>query len=204
MFKTPFEATILVEDHPCEVMKIISLTGLKANVENVKLGDSTTDHIVLFENEIKKEDIVKLKSNSIKVLRLNDNKVWVRTNGCAVCRVLYNSDVVVEKIKVVKERTLLYTLLVPNTSSLKEFLAKLSSQGIKVTVLDTSEIPSNELTERQMEILKLAYKLGYFNDERGISLTELAEKLGISTPTLEEILRRALRKVVKYYLDKIG
>ncbi|MEM3353801.1 MAG: helix-turn-helix domain-containing protein, partial [Saccharolobus sp.] len=31
---------------------------------------------------------------------------------------------------------------------------------------------------------------------------QLADKLGISTPTLEEILRRALRKVVKYYLDK--
>lgn len=204
MLKSPFEVTILIEDHPCEVMKLISLSGFKANVENVKLGDNITDHIVLFESEIKKEDVMKLKSNSIKVLRLTDDKVWVRTNGCSVCKILYSSDVVVEKIKVVKERTLLYTLLVPNTSSLKEFLAKLSNQGIKVTVLDTSEIPSNKLTERQMEILKLAYKLGYFNDDRGISLTELANKLGISAPTLEEILRRALRKVVKYYLDKVG
>ena len=68
--------------------------------------------------------------------------------------------------------------------------------------MNVSEISSAELTKRQMEILQLAYKLGYFNDERSITLSQLADKLGISAPTLEDILRRALRKVVKYYLDK--
>lgn len=202
MYRSPFEVTLLIEDHPCEVMKIISLAGLKASVENVKLGEQTTDHIVSFEKEIGKNEVLKLKSNSVKVLKLSETKVWVRTNGCAVCRILYTSDVVVEKIKVLKERTLLYTLLVPNSSSFKEFLTKLSKEGVKVTVLNVSEISSAELTKRQMEILQLAYKLGYFNDERGITLSQLADKLGVSAPTLEEILRRALRKVVKYYLDK--
>jgi len=202
MYRSPFEVTLLIEDHPCEVMKIISLAGLKASVENVKLGEQTTDHIVSFEKKIEKSEVLKLKSNSVKVLKLSETKVWVRTSGCAVCRILYTSDVVVEKIKVLKERTLLYTLLVPDSSSFKEFLTKLSKEGVKVTVLNVSEISSAELTKRQMEILQLAYKLGYFNDERGITLSQLADKLGISTPTLEEILRRALRKVVKYYLDK--
>jgi len=202
MYRTPFEVTLLVEDHPCEVMNVISLAGLKASVENVKLGEQTTDHIVSFEKKIGKNEVLKLKSNSVKVLKLSETKVWVRTNGCAVCRVLYTSDVVVEKIKVLKERTLLYTLLVPANSSFKEFLTKLSKEGVKVTVLNVSEISSAELTKRQMEILQLAYKLGYFNEERGITLSQLADKLGISAPTLEEILRRALRKVVKYYLDK--
>ncbi|MFP3234219.1 MAG: helix-turn-helix domain-containing protein [Sulfolobaceae archaeon] len=202
MYRTPFEVTLLVEDHPCEVMNVISLAGLKASVENVKLGEQTTDHIVSFEKKIGKNEVLKLKSNSVKVLKLSETKVWVRTNGCAVCRILYTSDVVVEKIKVLKERTLLYTLLVPANSSFKEFLTKLSKEGVKVTVLNVSEISSAELTKRQMEILQLAYKLGYFNEERGITLSQLADKLGISAPTLEEILRRALRKVVKYYLDK--
>ncbi|AEE94545.1 Bacterio-opsin activator HTH domain protein [Acidianus hospitalis W1] len=202
MYRSPFEVTLLIEDHPCEVMKIISLAGLKASVENVKLGEQTTDHIVSFEKEIGKNEVLKLKSNSVKVLKLSETKVWVRTNGCAVCRILYTSDIVVEKIKVLKERTLLYTLLVLASSSFNEFLTKLSKEGVKVTVLNVSEISSAELTKRQMEILQLAYKLGYFNDERGITLSQLADKLGISAPTLEEILRRALRKVVKYYLDK--
>ena len=183
-------------------MKVISTAGLEASVENVKLGDSVTDHIVHFRREVKREDLMKLKSVTLKTLRLTDNKVWVRTNGCSVCKLLYTSDVVVEKVKVVKEGTILYTLLVPNTSSLKTFLSNLINLGVKVTVISTSEIDSNDLTQRQMEILKLAYKLGYFDEDRKITLTELAEKLGVSVPTLEEILRRALKKVVKYYLDK--
>lgn len=198
----PIEVTILVENHPCEVMKVISTAGLEASVENVKLGDSVTDHIVHFKKEVKREDLMKLKSVTLKTLRLTDNKVWVRTNGCSVCKLLYTSDVVVEKVKVVKEGTILYTLLVPNATSLKAFLSNLIDLGVEVTVVNTSEIDSNDLTQRQMEILKLAYKLGYFDEDRKITLTELAEKLGVSVPTLEEILRRALKKVVKYYLDK--
>ncbi len=54
----------------------------------------------------------------------------------------------------------------------------------------------------QREVLKLAYKMGYFDPDRKITLTELAERIGVKAPTLEEILRRALRKAVKYYLDR--
>ena len=106
------------------------------------------------------------------------------------------------ELKVVKEGTILYTLLVPNAPSLRELLSKLTQSGVKVTVLGISEVSDLALTERQIEILKLAYKLGYFDDDRKITLTQLAEKLGISAPTLDEILRKALRKVIKYYLDK--
>jgi len=67
---SPFEVTILVEDHPCEVMKVISATGLEASVEHVKLGDSVTDHVVLFKKEVKREELIKLKSTSLKALGL--------------------------------------------------------------------------------------------------------------------------------------
>jgi len=202
--KGPFEVTLIIEEHPCKVMSLLSSLGIKAYVENVKLREERTDHVVLFEKEIGRDEVMKLKyaGDATKVLRLTSNKVWIRTNGCSVCRILYTSDIIVEKVKVVKEKTLLYTLLIPNNNSLKGFLSALAKEGVKVTVLNISEIPDEKLTERQMEILKLAYKLGYFNDDRGITLTELAEKLGVKPPTLEEIMRRALRKVVKYYLDK--
>lgn len=183
-------------------MKMISLLNLKATVENVKLRDSFTDHIVDLENKISEEELFKLKKSSLKVLRLNENKLWIRTNGCPVCKLLYSSDVIVEKAKVVGEKTLLYTLLVPNNNSLKDFLNKMANEGVRVTVLNVNEIDNEQLTERQMEILQLAYKLGYFDEDRKITLSELADKLGISVPTLDEILRRALKKVVKYYINR--
>lgn len=202
MHKKPLEATILIENHPCEVMKIISSTGLKANVENVKVEEQTTDYILVFDKDVEKSDILKLKSNGVKVLRLSEYKLWVRTNGCIVCRILYFSDVIIKKIKVIKNRTLLYTLIVPNNLALNKFLSNLIQNKVKAIVVDLTEISDTELTERQIEILKLAYRLGYFDDDRRITLSQLADKLGISAPTLEEILRKALRKVIQFYLGK--
>ncbi|EZQ11391.1 MULTISPECIES: helix-turn-helix domain-containing protein [Acidianus] len=202
MKRGPIEATVVIENHPCQVIGLISELDLKASVENVKLGDNTTDHIMTFERKIDDEIVSEIKKRSIKSLRLSDFKVWVRTNGCGVCRLLYSSEIVVEKVKVIGPKTVLYTLLVLNNTALKDFIRKVSEGGSKVTVLNTTVVSDNELTERQKEILKLAYKLGYFDEDRKISLSELAGKLGISAPTLEEILRKALRKAVKYYLDK--
>ncbi|MBB5254316.1 hypothetical protein [Sulfurisphaera ohwakuensis] len=71
MHKKPLEVTILFENHPCEIMKIISSTGLKANVENIRLGKQTTDYILRFDKDVEKSDILKLKSSNVKVLRLS-------------------------------------------------------------------------------------------------------------------------------------
>lgn len=202
MRRAPFEVTLLIENHPCEAMKVISLTGMKAYIEGVKLGERATDHVVSFESEVTADEVRKLRENAVKVLKLSNNRVWVRTNRCSVCKTLYSSDVVVEKIKMVKEGAVLYTLLVPGASSLRELLSNLTQGEVKVTVLSVYEMSDAVLTERQIEVLKLAYKLGYFDNDRKITLTQLAEELGISASTLEEILRKALRKTVKYYLDK--
>ncbi|EWG06623.1 MAG: hypothetical protein ASUL_08644 [Candidatus Aramenus sulfurataquae] len=200
--REPIEVTLLLEEHPCEVMNTFQKLGIKARIENVKLREEVTDHIA----ELKADDVVlaELKRSSLKVLRMNNEKVWIRTKGCAVCRLLYHNDVIVEKVKVVGDRKVIYKIMLPGIPSLKAFLGELNRVGVKATVLEISEVGSEKLTERQMEILKLAYKLGYFDVDRGISLKELAEKLGVSPPSLEEVLRRALKKAVKYYLEKKG
>lgn len=202
MKRGPIEATIVVENHPCEVMRLISNLKLKAFVENVKLGDSFTDHIIVFERKMEDQTVNEIRKKSVKSLRISDFKVWVRTNGCEVCKLLYSSEIVVEKTKVVGPKAILYTLLAINKATLNNFIEKINESGSKVTILNLTEVTDAELTERQKEILRLAYKLGYFDEDRKITLSELAEKLGISSPSLDEILRRALRKAVKYYLDK--
>lgn len=199
--KQPIEATVLIENHPCLVMETFQKLNINAHVENVKLRDDVTDHVAVLNTKDDKV-VEEVRKASLRVLRISDNKIWIRTQGCAVCKLLYHNDAIVEKIKVVGEKSIIYTLMLPNMSSLKTFLEELNNVGVKATVINVNEIGEEELTDRQMEILKLAYKLGYFDVDRKISLKDLADKLGVSAPTLEEILRRALKKAVKYYLDK--
>ncbi|NHN46636.1 DNA-binding protein [Halostella sp. JP-L12] len=54
-----------------------------------------------------------------------------------------------------------------------------------------------DLTDRQREALRTAHEMGYFEVPRGASLSEVAEELGISPPSLSERLRRGSAALVE-------
>jgi predicted DNA binding protein len=58
------------------------------------------------------------------------------------------------------------------------------------------------LTEKQERALWFAITLGFYEWPRRITLTELAEKLGVSASTLSELMRRGLRRVLRNYFSK--
>ncbi|WP_237710106.1 helix-turn-helix domain-containing protein [Pyrococcus sp. ST04] len=71
--------------------------------------------------------------------------------------------------------------------------------GARVLSVEDAEpetSPISKLTKRQAEVLLLAYKSGYFDEPRRITLRELADMLGLSTSTVKEHLRKGLKKVL--------
>jgi Predicted DNA binding protein len=58
------------------------------------------------------------------------------------------------------------------------------------------------MSERELSVLKMCYDLGYFENDRASSLTEIAKVLGVSTSSLSETLRRAMKKTVRDYLTR--
>mgnify|MGYP000415732930 CR=1 FL=1 len=63
-------------------------------------------------------------------------------------------------------------------------------------VRDTVFVDRGRLTDRQLEILRLAYDRGYFDRPRGANATELADELDITPSTLTEHLHTAQRKLL--------
>lgn len=63
-------------------------------------------------------------------------------------------------------------------------LEKLQDYHIQETPLDT-------LTDRQHEVLEVAYDLGYYDVPRGSSTSEIAAELGVDDSTVAEHLQRA-------------
>lgn len=53
------------------------------------------------------------------------------------------------------------------------------------------------LTPRQQEVLDAAYREGYFDVPRRVTLAQLAERLGVAKSTLSETLRRAQRRMAR-------
>jgi FixJ family two-component response regulator/DNA-binding CsgD family transcriptional regulator len=62
------------------------------------------------------------------------------------------------------------------------------------TVADTTGV---DLTDKQRQALEYTYYAGYFQRPREITATEVAERLGISRPTLAQHLRAGQRKLLK-------
>lgn len=61
----------------------------------------------------------------------------------------------------------------------------------------------DELTAKQRSVLKAAYHAGYFEWPRGSTAENLADSLGIASPTLHNHLRRAQQKLLTTYFDEL-
>lgn len=95
-----------------------------------------------------------------------------------------------------------WKLLMNDAEALKNVGDSLAERGISITVKDVSHAFHDELlTDRQREIMGIAYRSGYFEFPRKNDLTEIAADLAIRPSTLSEILRRAEAKIVKHYME---
>lgn len=64
--------------------------------------------------------------------------------------------------------------------------------------------PERVLTARQRELVVEAVEAGYYDSPRDISLTELADELGLAASTLSETLHRAEGKIVREFVADLS
>lgn len=99
----------------------------------------------------------------------------------------------------------------PHSSDIREFVERLTERwnGISLTAqrndpeiagLRTNRPLQEDLTDRQMEVLEVAFASGYFDWPRRITGEELADRLGISPPTLHQHLRMGLSEILDMIL----
>ena len=60
------------------------------------------------------------------------------------------------------------------------------------------------LTEKQKQALELAIKHEYYSWPKGITLEQLAEKIGVSRSVFQEHLRKAEEKIMPGMIDKLA
>jgi len=89
-----------------------------------------------------------------------------------------------------------------------EFQKSCESHSISLDLISITSEPSTAddspqhgLTDRQREALTLAISRGYYESPRQVTAEELAEELGISQPSLSNLLRRGERQLITSSLD---
>jgi predicted DNA binding protein len=88
---------------------------------------------------------------------------------------------------------------VGDNEQVKEFLESIGISYKIISLMDAKFSPSSpfsRLTEKQRDAIILAFKLGYYETPRKISVNELATKFGLANSTLAVHLRRAERRLL--------
>ncbi|MFX0200157.1 MAG: helix-turn-helix domain-containing protein [Candidatus Hodarchaeota archaeon] len=125
----------------------------------------------------------------------------VDVKRCKACEVLIKSKAFMVFPVDIQKGRMKWLLITDENRTVGEISDALEKLGCetkieKLIVLGEKGI----LTERQEEIIRLAFSSGYFDYPKRIGSLKLASKLGISVSTLSEVLRAAQRRIFSEYL----
>jgi len=97
---------------------------------------------------------------------------------------------------------IVWNLIAPQKANARELSDILISEGVDFDLVRLVPLNGDEkgLTIRQEQVLRLALEGGYFDKPKGIGVREIASELNISTATVSETLRRAVKQLLEQRL----
>ncbi len=124
----------------------------------------------------------------------------LQVRECHACQVLADSECFLTDANATGEGGLEWHVLAPERESVRGLVATLEKKGLEVELTGVRSVKAaGVLTSRQDAVIRLAYKLGYFQYPKKINLTALARKLGVAKSTLSETLRAGEAKILHAY-----
>lgn len=196
----PVEIIIEVVRRDCVLAKLLS--DDHCQIERLTMGSKITVHKVVFEGE-DHEIMTKLINKQFNTRKAGPGSLWVETSSCTSCAFFSSSLSKILGSRTLCDERIQYRTLLPSIRDLRKLETRMKSAGIEYEIMRVVPYVHKEMTERQREILSIAFNSGYFDQDSRMSLTNLAEMIGISPSSLSEILRRSLKKSVDYYFDHL-
>lgn len=93
------------------------------------------------------------------------------------------------------------SLYITKKSEVKDVLKEMYELGITAKVSKVIRLrPYAGLSQRQLEAIRVAYSLGYFDFPKKANINDVAKTLGVTVSTAAELLRRAQKRLVEAYL----
>ncbi|WP_049926843.1 helix-turn-helix domain-containing protein [Halopiger goleimassiliensis] len=195
------------------------LPDLELRVESVVAeGPVRTMPLVWFSNVDPDELEAALEADPtvdeyLRLLESSDDDEWFYRlqygeDVASVCQLIYEHEGTVLDAQV-SDGQWTVRLLFPEREGLSDAVDAIEDRGVRVDVRRMVDAGADEdletaaaLTEPQQEAIAEAYRQGYYDVPREISLEELANELDISHQALSERLRRANRVLASEQLDE--
>lgn len=200
------EAVLQVKPPHSWIKTLTAKFPAKIRILDCKALEGTQGVQELFEitapEEMLDELVETLKTDSyvydVDVIRARRDRITgaVKTRKCTACRAFATSNCFLISA-VTKENGMIEWVVFGGGDGLPSLVRELESKGVDVTVSRISKLQdARALTDRQEQILQIAFEKGYFDVPKGIRLRGLAKLLSITPATLTEILRRGQKRVL--------
>ncbi len=195
-------ALIKVSRTDCGVTNYVNTYFKNVSIKRIKMMEDFTLHCLMFDKIDEPDDrLIQLKKISSNYIRVGKNKIWAEEKNCHACNFFLKCNVDILSSKVIGNNTVIYRILFPNKNKLKDVEREMENADLNYQIIEFYYSNEVELTEREKFVINKIFNGGYFNINRELSLTELANSMDISTASLSETMRTALKKIVKNYID---
>lgn len=192
------------------LLKIDIEKGIKIAVCDIKMKDRFTLEDLHFPDEWTILDVLKETNNIYTCLLKTEYRGGTKfqqlygKRALKKVRQLLGFDIIFDLPFILTEEKVVVAFIVKN-EIIKKFLKMASLWGgVKNISFQPATFSEYNilscLTERQKEIITAAKKSGYYDVPRKISTEELSKKLGISTATILEHLRKAENRIISSIL----
>ncbi len=199
----PCHVVIEVENKHCKVLAMMETkTDKQLNVTDIRgFRKGSIRHLVELNSDMAKKIPNTIIDTSKKGKKRSVS--WIESEGCKVCNTIISKGAFLVSGRSVRGSIFLYSFIVPNHKAYKEIVSSLERNRIRVKVLRIGKFKSRTeiLTEKQQRILWIALQTGFFAYPKKIGSIELSDRLGISSSTLTEIIRRGTRRLLEQHFS---
>lgn len=197
--KCLMEVVLEIERDDCLVVD--ALSGHDCSIERLSVRIDKTLHAIQPKNGCDVGEL--LTTQCIKTRTTKKGAVWAESSSCSACSFFSRMSFVdIIGSATVGRKRLQARLIVPSRSDLRLLRYHLKNSGLDYEIISEKPFVHKEMTDKEKNILDIALRRNYFDCENRMSLTDLAESLGVSPSSLSELIRRATKKAVVFYLER--
>lgn len=191
----------LAKEHQVRVLLIDTVQadeGITKDLVEINLREEDADAVIEFIKDF--DHVVNVEITERHKGRL---LAIVEVRDCPGCVSLATSDVFLLSAHTTEDKRIEWKVAFSNREDLDKLIWDMQSTGSDVELVRVSNAIDDglRLTDRQLKIVEVAFKRGYYDYPKRISIRELARIFGVSTATVSEILRRGQRKIIKEHFE---
>ncbi|MEM0348730.1 MAG: helix-turn-helix domain-containing protein [Candidatus Caldarchaeum sp.] len=192
MKASPHQLTVVVRNSNCRVVQALFLRGVEGSFKQIRVGEKFSSHLIQLSESVSEPPHIP----EATVYTMGRRFIWVDSPSCKACQTLSNNPAIPLNVIFLKGVGVIFTFLTPGRLVSRKIVDEMRMRGLDVDVLSRKVFNLRQvLTPKQQQVLYTAFLMGYFSPARETSLSEIAERLGLSKSTVSRHLRTAMRKL---------